>query len=81
MNKKILPVVYFTSQKKFFNRTLNLPIDVDSLFTYIPLDETIHVCIEYLYKDNEDLYKIPRVDFCNLINKETLGIIGNIMIG
>ena len=54
----ILPVVYPTWQKKFVNRILNLDIacvDVDSLFTYIPLDETIHVCIDSLDNDNGNL--------------------------
>ena len=54
----ILPVVYPTCQKKFASRILNLHIaclDVDSLFTYIPLDETIHVCIDSLYNDNGNL--------------------------
>ena len=54
----ILPVVYPTWEKKFVNRILNLDIacvDVDSLFTYIPLDETIHVCIDSLYNDNGNL--------------------------
>ena len=54
----ILPVVYPTCQNKFAGRILNLHIaclDVDSLFTYIPLDETIHVRIDSLYNDNGNL--------------------------
>ena len=31
---------------------------VDSLFTNIPLDETIHTCIDSLYKDDENTPKI-----------------------
>ena len=41
-------------------------LDVDSLFTNIPLDETIDICIDSLYKDNEDTPKIPKDVFRNL---------------
>ena len=34
-------------------------LDVDSLFTNIPLDETIDICIGSLYKDDENTPKIP----------------------
>ena len=38
-------------------------LDVDSLFTNIPLNETIEICIDSLYKDNENSPKIPK-DVC-----------------
>ena len=41
-------------------------LDIDSLFTNIPLDETIDICIDSLYKDNEDTPKIPKDVFRNL---------------
>ena len=41
-------------------------LDVDSLFTNIPLDETIDICIDSLYKDDENTPKIPKNVFRNL---------------
>ena len=35
-------------------------LDVDSLFTNIPLDETINICIDSLHKDDENSPKIPK---------------------
>ena len=42
-------------------------LDVDSLFTNIPLDETINICIDSLYKDDENTPKIPKDVFRNLL--------------
>ena len=33
-------------------------LDVDSLFTSIPLDKTIDICIDILHKDNKNTPKI-----------------------
>ena len=46
-------------------------LDVDSLFTNIPLDETIDICIDSLYKDDENTPKIPKDVFCNLLTVAT----------
>ena len=46
-------------------------LDVDSLFTNIPMDETIDICIDSLYKDNENIPKIPKDVFRNLFNVAT----------
>ena len=48
-------------------------IDVDSLFTNIPLDETSeeNICIDSLYKDDENTPKIPKDVFCNLLTVTT----------
>ena len=43
-------------------------LDVDSLFTNILLDETIDICVDNLYNDNENTPSIPKHDFCNLLN-------------
>ena len=42
-------------------------LDVDSLFTNIPLGETIGICIDSLYKDDENSPKIPKDVFRNLL--------------
>ena len=46
-------------------------LDVDSLFTNIPLDETIDICADNLYNDNENPPNIPKHDFRNLLNIAT----------
>ena len=40
-------------------------LDVDSLFTNIPLDENIDICVENLYNDNKNPPNIPKHDFQN----------------
>ena len=37
----------------------------------IPLDETINICIDSLYKDDENTPKIPKDVFCNLLTVAT----------
>ena len=46
-------------------------LDVDSLFTNIPLDETIDICIDNLYNCNENRPNIAKHDFRNLLNIDT----------
>ena len=46
-------------------------LDNDSLSTTIPLDETIDISIDSLYKDNENIPKIPKDVFRNLLNMAT----------
>ena len=46
-------------------------LDVDSLFTNIPLDKTIDICINSLYKDNEKTPKIPKDVLRNFRNVAT----------
>ena len=46
-------------------------LDVDSLFTNIPLDETIDICIDSLYKDDENTAKILKDVFRNLLTVAT----------
>ena len=38
-------------------------LDVDSLFTNISLDKNIHICVDSLYKDDENTPKIPMIIF------------------
>ena len=60
---------------------LNLAcLDVDSLFTKIPLEETIDICVDNLYNDSENPPNIPKDDFRNLPNiatKETFFMFNN----
>ena len=46
-------------------------LDVDSLLTNIPLDETIDICVDNLYNDNKNPPNIPKHDFRNLLNIAT----------
>ena len=55
-------------------------LDVDSLFTNIPLEETIDICVDNLYSDNENPPNIPKHNFRNLLNiatKETFFMSNN----
>ena len=55
-------------------------LDVDSLFTNIPLNETIDICIDSLYKDDENTPKVPKDVFRNLLTvatKESLFMFNN----
>ena len=55
-------------------------LDVDSLFTNIPLEETIDICVDNLYSDNESPPNIPKHNFRNLLNiatKETFFMFNN----
>ena len=55
-------------------------LDVDSLFTKIPLDEALDICIDSLYKDYDNTPKISKVVILNLLNvatKESLFMFNN----
>ena len=55
-------------------------LDFDSLFTNIALEETIDICVDNLYNDNENLPNIPKHNFRNLLNiatKETFFMFNN----
>ena len=41
-------------------------LDFDSLFTNIPLGKSIDICIDSLYKNDENTPKIPKDVFRNL---------------
>ena len=46
-------------------------MDDDTLFTNIPLEETIGICVRNLFNDNENPTNIPNHDFGNLFNIAT----------
>ena len=53
-------------------------LDVNSLFTNFPLDETIDICVDKLYNDNKNPPNIPKHDFRNLFiiaTKESTSIL------
>ena len=55
-------------------------LDVDSLFTNIPVEKTINICVDNLYNDNENPPNIPKHNFRNLLNiatKETFFMFNN----
>ena len=64
----------FHFPQEIFKQDPNLcmaSLDVDSLFTNIPLDETIDISIDSLYKDDENSPKIPKDVFRNLLTVAT----------
>ena len=47
-------------------------LDVDALFTNIPLDETIDICLKKLFETPDTVVKgISKNDFCDLLNLAT----------
>ena len=55
-------------------------LDVDSLFTNIPLDEIIDICTDSWHKDDKNTLKISKNVFRNLLNvatKESFFIFNN----
>ena len=46
-------------------------LDVDSLFTNIPLDEATDICIDSFYNDNHNTPKISMDVFRKLLNVAT----------
>ena len=47
-------------------------MDADALFTNIPLDETIDICVKKVFKTLDSLVKeIPKNDFRDLLNLAT----------
>ena len=55
-------------------------LNVDSLLTNISLEETINICVDNLYSDNENPPNIPKHNFRNFLNiatKETFFMFNN----
>lgn len=46
-------------------------LDIDSFFTNVLPEENIYISIDILYKNNENLHKIPKDIFCNFFKVVT----------
>ena len=70
---KIFTTIFDTFNWKwvYCHRFLSFYLDVDSLFTNIPQDETIDICSDSMCNDNENTTKIPKEVFHNLVNAAT----------
>ena len=72
---------YFTGEICKRDPNLNMAsLDVDSLFTNIPLDEIIDIFTDSLHKDDKNTPKIPKNVFRNLLDvatKESIFIFNN----
>ena len=61
----------FHFEKETCQHDLNLDmcsLDIDSLFTNIPLDEAINICIESLCNGNKNPPNFPKYRFRHLLN-------------
>ena len=73
----------FHFAEEIFQQDSNLhmaSLDIDSLFTNIPLEETIDICVDNLFNDNENPPNIPKHifrDFLNIATKETFFMFNN----
>ena len=57
-------------------------LDVDSLFTNIPLDETIDICVDNLHNDNKNPPNTSNHGFHNFLSiatKESLCVTTNML--
>ena len=64
----------FVFNKEVLNQDASLimgSLDVDALFTSIPLDETINICVEELFKDKILVNNLSKVDFKELLSLAT----------
>ena len=46
-------------------------LDVDSLFTNIPLEETIEICTDELFKESESVAGLSKIKFKELLSLAT----------
>ena len=53
---------------RFDHNTFMASFDVTSLFTNIPLDETVNICTDKLYSKGENPLEIPKDSFQSMIN-------------
>ena len=56
-------------------------LDIDSLFTNIPLEETIEICISNLFKNNDTVHGLKKSEFKELLSlaaNESYSIFNNI---
>ena len=58
--------------RKLLNKIVNGSLDVDSLFTDIPLEETIDLCPNTLLKNTEKVEGLSKIEF-----KELLPVVAN----
>ena len=52
-------------------------LDVDSLFTNVPLDETIKICIDELLKSETTVSGLSKKEMFSLILKESIILLDN----
>ena len=57
----------FEQENSFYMGSL----DVDSLFTNIPLEETIHICTESIYDQNDSVKSLNKSEFKELLSLPT----------
>ena len=48
-------------------------LDIDSLFTNIPLEETIEICINNLFENNDTVHGLKKSEFKELLSLATNG--------
>ena len=62
-----LPVINLNQDSKLFKDSF----DVESLFTNIPLEEIINICISWLYNKADIIESIYKSEFENLLSLAT----------
>ena len=50
-------------------------LDVDSLFTNVPLEETIHICVNELFKSNSSIHGLNKKQITEMLSLTTKELI------
>ena len=62
----------FANEVRTQNTCLHMAsLDVEALFTNIPLDETIDICVELVFKDSDTAHGLNREEFHSLLSLAT----------
>ena len=61
-----------SSYSIFVNKDSNIPFTNESLFTNIPLEETINMCIDKLFENNTKVNNLTKESFRSLLELATL---------
>ena len=55
--------------QSFDSKLVMASFDIESLYTNIPLQETIDLCVENLFQDRTHLYNSSKDSFCELLTR------------
>ena len=61
-----------SSYSIFVNKDSNIPFTNESLFTNIPLEETINMCVDKLFENNTKVNNLTKESFRSLLELATL---------
>ena len=73
---QVMNILIVIDSFSFVNDLLSVPfmcsLDVTSLFTNIPVDETIEICLDLLYQNTNVVEKLTRYQFKSINGSVTI---------